>query len=368
MSSEDRDAEAPQADESAPMAKVTAEDSSSSDESDSGRYTISQTTFDALTARGFSDNAIKKSVVAGCINEATCAKWIQMHEGHPELDTALEDGVNVVIKAKRVLTEAEREVKLRELQERVRRTKEEEKLELQRKERERLEMGRNMIRMKKELEDVRRKMNMEEVRRENAANVEARRRIRVQIAADRLERRGHTKAEALALAEKEFEEATTAARAEAAARLAKLQEQQASAQTTTPTSGGTWNLSTLTAASSMPNKLAEWFAGDAPTCPQALVDKIRKREAADKTGECVRTLRLILGNIVTEPFDTKKRTLRVSTKAFRDTILPVEEAVQLLRWCGFALSTDAASSPSLCLSTVVMRRLYQVLALLDHEG
>ncbi|KAG5488411.1 hypothetical protein JIQ42_00013 [Leishmania sp. Namibia] len=367
MSSEGRDAEAPRAGEPAAVAKMTVEHSSSSEMSDSGTYTISQTLFDALTARGFSENAIKKSVVAGCIDEATCAKWIQMHEGHPELDSALEVGVEVIVKAKRLLTEAEREAKVRELQERVRRTKEEEQLALQRKERERLEMGRKMVRMKNELDDVRRRMHVEEARRESAADLEARRRIRVQIAADRLERRGHTKVEALALAEKEFEEAATAARAEAAAKLSQLQGTQAAAQTTAPASGGTWNLSSITAASSTPNKLVELFAGDAPTCPQALVDSIRKREPAEKTSECLRTLRLILGNVVADPFDAKKRTLRVSTKAFRDAILPVDEAAQLLRWCGFALSSDAADNQTLCLSTVVMRRLYQVLALLGNE-
>ncbi|CAG9583524.1 conserved hypothetical protein [Leishmania major strain Friedlin] len=367
MSSEGKETEPPQAGEPSAAVKLPSENSSSSEDTDSDTYTISQVLFDSLTGRGFSENAIKKSIVAGCIDEGTCTQWIQMHEGHPELDTALEDGVEVIIKAKRVLTEAEREAKVRELQERVRRNKEEEKLELQRKERERVEVGRKMLRMKSEMEELRRKMNAEEARRENAAELEARRRIKIQIAADRLERRGHTRDEALALAEKEYEEAAAKARAEAAAKLETLQRTQAPVQTATSSSDGAWNLSAITAPSSAQSTLVSLFAGEAPTCAQPLVDNIHKRAPAEQTGECVRTLRLILGNIVSDPFDTKKRTLRISTKAFRDSILPVDEAVRLLRWCGFALSTDAANNQTLCLSTVVVRRLHQVLGLLGSE-
>ncbi|KAI5691096.1 PUB domain containing protein [Leishmania braziliensis] len=367
MSSEERETGAPNVSEPAALVKLPAEISSSSEDSDSDTYAICQSLFDALVARGFSENAIKKSIVAGCIDEATCTQWIQMHEGHAELDTALEDGVKVIIKAKRVLTEAEREAKVMELQERVRRNKEEERLELQRKERERLEMGRRMVRMKNEMEEVRRKMNVEEAQRENAADLEAKRRVKIQIIADRLERKGHTRDEALALAEKEFEQAAEKARAEAVEKLKKLQETQVPEPRATLSSDGAWNLSAITAASRTQNMLEGLFAGEVPACAPTLVDDMRKRTPADRTGECVRTLRLILGNIIADPFDTKKRTLRVSTKAFRDSILPLDEAVQLLRWCGFDLSTDTADNQILCLTTVVMRRLHQALVLLGNE-
>ncbi|KAG5489894.1 hypothetical protein JKF63_00011 [Porcisia hertigi] len=364
MSNDARGTAVPQVGDPSPAVGVSVGNSSSSEERDSGTYTISQTVFDALTARGFSENAIKKSIVAGCINEATCTQWIQMHKEHPELDTALEDGVEVIIKAKRVLTEAEREAKVRELQERVRRKKDEEKMELQRKERERLEMGRQMARMKNEMDDVRRKMNVEEARREKAADLEARRRIKIQIAADRLERKGHSKDEALALATKEFEEAAEQERTESASKLAKLQEMQLPGQTATSLSDTTWSLSAITADSSNENKLVGLLEGDVPVSAEVLIGNMRKRIPFKQTNECVRTLRLILSNILADPFDTKKRTLRASTKVFRETIIPVDEAVQLLRWCGFDLSTDAANNQTLCLSTVIVRRLSQALALL----
>ncbi|GET93073.1 hypothetical protein, conserved [Leishmania tarentolae] len=366
MKSEDKETEPPQAGEPAAAVKLPSENSSSSEDSDEDTYTMSQTLFDALTSRGFSENAIKKSIVAGCIDESTCTQWIQMHEEHPELDTALEDGVKVIIKAKRVLTEAERAAKVKELQERVQRNKEEEKLELQRKERERLEMGRKMLRMKSEMEEVRRKMHVEEARRENAADLEARRRIKIQIAADRLERRGHTRDEALAMADKEYEEAAEKARTEAAEKLKNVQGMQAPGQSATSSSDGAWNLREITAASS-DNRLESLFAEDVSTDPQSLADNIRKRAPTQQTDECARTLRLILGNIVRDPLETQKRTLRVTTKAFREGILPIDDAVRLLRWCGFALSTDAANNQTLCLSTVLLRRLHQALALLGSE-
>ncbi|KAK7197249.1 PUB domain containing protein [Novymonas esmeraldas] len=344
-------------------------DSTSSEDGDGNSYSISQALFDDLTAAGFSENAIKKSIVAGCINEATCKVWLKMHEGHPDLDTALEHGVEVIIKAKRVLTEAEREAKVKELQERAKRIKEEEKLELQRKERERVEMGRKMAQMRGEMEDVRRKMDVEEARREKAADLEARRRIKIQLAADRLVRQGLSKDDALAQATREFEEAAQKARAEAAEKVALLQSAPATTGAASPSSDGAWNLSAITAAASAQNRVECLFAGDAPASAQALVDAIRRHASAEQVAESLRTLRLILGNIASDPFDIKKRTLRVSTKTFRDGILPIDEAVLLMRWCGFDLSAAASGvgSEALCMSTVVVRRLTEALALLRDE-
>jgi hypothetical protein len=344
--------------------------SSSDDSSNSGRntYTIRQTLFDSLQARGFSENAIKKSIVSGCVDEATCTQWIQMHEGHPELDTPLEPGVEVVVKAKRVLTEAEREAKVRELQERIKQKKMEEKEELQRKERDRLEMMRKVAQMRNEMDDVRRKMDVEEARREKAADLEARRRVKIQIAADRLQRKGLSKDEAYATAEREFEEAAERGRAEAAEKLAKLQEaalSSASKETATAGSAGTWDLSAVTAAASAEAKLDAMFAGDVPSSAEELVARIQQHTPATQAEDCIRTLRLILNNIIADPFDAKKRTLRVSTKAFRDAVLPVEEATQLLRWCGFNLSTDANGGHAICLSTVVIRKLRRALEFLS---
>lgn len=345
--------------------------SSSDDSSSRNTYSISQSLFDALVVRGFSENAIKKSIVSGCVDEASCTQWIQMHEGHPELDTPLEPGVEVTVKAKRVLTEAEREAKVKELQDKIKQKKEDEKVELQRKERERLDMMRKMAHMKNEMEDVRRKMDVDEARREKAADLEARRRVKIQIAADRLQRKGLSKAEAYATAEREFEEAAERGRAEAAEKLAKLQEaaQPAASKAAAVADGGaaaTWDLSGITASASAEAKLDTLFAGAAPTEAEELVAGIQRHTPAAQTTECTRTLRLILNNIIADPFDAKKRTLRVSTKAFRETVLPVEDAMQLLRWCGFDLSVDANGGNTICLSTVVIRKLRHALELLSH--
>ncbi|KPA79823.1 hypothetical protein ABB37_04916 [Leptomonas pyrrhocoris] len=345
---------------------------SSDDGNDRNTYSISQSLFDALVARGFSENAIKKSIVAGCVDESTCTQWIQLHEGHPELDTPMEPGVEVVVKAKRILTEAEREAKVKELQERAKQKKEAETKELQRKERERLDMMRKMAHMKNEMEDVRRKMDIDEARREKAADLEARRRVKIQIVADRLQRKGMSKDEAYATAEREFEEAAERGRAEAAEKLAKLQEaaQPSTAKSTSAPAedgaAGVWDLSAITAAASAEAKLDTVFAGATPASAEELVASIQQHTPAAQSEECVRTLRLILSNIITDPFDIKKRTLRVSTKAFREAVLPIEDATQLLRWCGFDLSTDATGGHTICLSTVLIRKLRHALALLSR--
>ncbi|KPI84488.1 hypothetical protein ABL78_6451 [Leptomonas seymouri] len=345
--------------------------SSSDENSDRNTYSVSQSLFDALVAKGFSENAIKKSIVAGCIDDATCTRWIQMHEGHPELDTPLEAGVEVVVKAKRVLTEAEREAKVRELQERIKQKKEEEKEELQRKERERLDMMRKMAQMKNEMEDVRRKMDLEEARREKAADLQARRRVTVQIAADRLRRKGVPMAEAYERAEREFEEAAERGRAEAAEKLARLKKSVTCSAAKLPNSSAedgaadVWDLSAIAASASAEANLDKIFADTAAASAEELVAGIQQHTAHAQVEECLRTLRIIFSNIIADPFDIKKRTLRVSTKTFREAVLPIDDATRLLRWCGFDLSTDANGGHTVCLSTVVIRKLRHALALLS---
>lgn len=59
---------------------------------------------------------------------------------------------------------------------------------------------------------------------------------------------------------------------------------------------------------------------------------------------CLQTLQLILTNIRDNPFDLKKRTLKTSTKAFAQKILPIHDAVQLLRLCNFELCTSNSAA------------------------
>lgn len=348
--------------------------SSTSSDSQKHTYSISQTLYDTLLQKGFSENAIKKSIVAGCIDEGTCTQWITMHEGHPELDTPLEDGVIVTIKAKRVLTEAEREAKVKELQDKIKAKKEAEKLSAHQKELERIENGRKALETKAKLDAIRREMDLKEVRQQKVAEAEARRRIKIQIVADRYTRQGMHAEEAWEKAEEEYEEGQRKLREEAAAKLSAMTESSSrgSASAAGGASGKEWNLAAAVgaAAPSSSAGLQRQFDATPPTLAEteSLSQRLCALPDVAAREQCIQTLRTILTNARDHPFDVKKRTLKVSTKALSQRVLPHNDAVQLLRLCNFDLSTDTEGTQVLTCTTLVIRQLNTVLRALDRAA
>lgn len=335
------------------------------------RYTISQELFEMLLLEGFSENAIKKSIVAGCIDAKTCTQWIRMHEGHPELDTPLEDGVTVTVKVKRVLTESEREEKVKELKEKIKRKKEEDALEAARKEIERIEMGRKALQVKEEMEAVRRKMELDEVKRQKAADAAARKRIKVQILADRFVRQGKDPEEALRLAERSIEEEAEKARAAAAAASAANALQGLPAGPPLGEggggAGGTWNLTAFAGKTSEEDRLQRVFSLSRNDAAESasLEELVAAVKALPESAKCLGVLQTVLRSILSSPLDAKKRTLRTSTKTFSQSIRPVEPALRLLRLCNFTLETDSEGSEVVACKTVVIWQLEHALALLQ---
>lgn len=335
-----------------------------SSDDDPKSFTISQALLDELQQAGFSDNAIKKSIVAGCVDLSTCIKWITMHAGHPELDTALEDGVEVIVKPKRVLTEAERQAKVEELKERIQLKKEFDRSEEHRRRVAAMQAGRSALEVKEQLERTRCKLNQEEARREKAADAAARRRVKLQIITDRHVRQGMSMEDALTAATEELERESQKTRDAAEAHLQVLLSESHSKHTD---GEGRWELSSLLdACESTASRLVSLFNAPRPEgCDgPLLVEAIRNGGDAAQGERCLQTLKQILENIRHSPFDAKKRTLKVNTNVFTRRILPFEAAVQLLRLCDFDLSTDPEGNQVVALTTVIIRRLDAVLCLL----
>ncbi|KEG13444.1 putative ubiquitin regulatory protein (ISS) [Trypanosoma grayi] len=336
----------------------------SSCDDDQKTYFISQSLFESLQNKGFSDNAIKKSIVAGCVDEGTCTQWITMHEGHPDLDTPLENGVEVTVRVKRVLTEVEREAKVRELREKAKAKVEEEKHLAAEEERKRIEMGRKALETKEMLDKLRMESELAEVRRQKEADALARRRVKVQILADKYVRQGMSSEEALRFAESEFEEAARKKREEATALMSKMTEENV---TGTTASTGAWDLHGI-AARAVP--LSDLFdkPAEPPSSLPSLVDAILQHEDTEAARQCFTVLRTVLTNILNNPFDTTKRSLKTSSSAFCMKVAPVLPALHLLHTCGFQLATDANGNESLTATTVVIRVLARALALLPKEA
>ncbi|KAH9581952.1 PUB domain [Trypanosoma melophagium] len=360
-----------QENENEPGVRVARDSSSSSNSStvgeDNKKYFISQTLFETLQGKGFSDNAIKKSIVAGCVDEGTCTQWITMHEGHPELDTPLDGGVEVVVRVKRVLTEAEREAKVRELREKAKAKSEETKRLAAEEERKRIEMGRKALETKEMLDALRREAELAAVRKEKEADAVARRRVKLQILADKYVRRGMSREEAERTAEAELEAAAQKKREESAALMNNATRDSETTKGEVGYATNMWDLQRVTASTG--HSLYDVFAKPAepPSMLPHLVEEMLKHKDDSVVRQCITVLRTVLVNVHDHPFDITKRTLKTSTNAFSTKLLPVLPALQLLHTCGFELVTDANGSESLTAATVVIRVIEQALELLPKN-
>nr|CCC93610.1 conserved hypothetical protein [Trypanosoma congolense IL3000] len=338
------------------------EEGTSSDcsESEKKKYYISQALFELLQAKGFSDNAIKKSIVAGCVDEGTCTQWIKMHEGHPELDTPLEPGVQVVVRMKRILSEEEKEAKVKELREKARAIAEQEKRQAQEDERRRILMGRKALETREALDKIRRESEQAAFKKEKQQNLVARRRIRTQILTDKYIREGFKPEDARRRAEEQLDEEDRNRREQMLAQAnVKQEDKPATSEVQSPS---VWNVRAVT-------PLSKIF--DQPPLPVSsfpeLVAAVFNLEDAATSRHCVTMLRTILTNICAHPFDTTKRTLKTSTSAFCTKLLPVQPALQLLHACGFRLSTDPDGTETIAATTVVFRVINHAIEILSHQ-
>lgn len=350
-------------------------------------FTISSTLLETLLGMGFSENAIKKSIAAGCINEDTCTQWIGMHQGHPDLDTPLDAGVRVIVKVHRVLTEEEKLAKAAELKELIRVKKAQDAVNAAQQEREaekkRIEMGKNVLEAKEQREAAQRLALADERKREKEADARAREKVQLEIAIDKYVRQGKSSEEAKAIATSELEERKKRQREEAAEKLKVLQAASSAPQTKAEqpdggASASAWNLNAvmgITPSSSMP---ADTFPTvfQEPTIPPPttetfadLIDAVVQREApsAEAAKSCVSTIKTILTNIVDAPFDNKKRTLKASSNILRTRVAPYASAVRLLRVVNFELAPDAEGELYLSLNSVVLRYLHRALEALGKQ-
>jgi hypothetical protein len=343
-------------------------------------FTMSSTLLETLLLMGFSENAIKKSIAAGCINEDTCTQWIGMHQGHPELDTPLADNVRVVVRVAKVLTAEEKIAKAAELKEFIRAKKAQEAVLIAQQEREaekkRVEMGKHVLEAKAQREAAQRAQLAEERKKEKESDARAREKIQLELAIDKYTRQGKTPEQAKGIALEELEERKKRAREDAAERLKALQS------TGAPSDGissapSDWNLDrvlgTTPQSATSVDTLSSVF--NEPTIPSPTVESFvtllsgisQETSSPEAASACIATLNTIISNIVEAPFDNKKRTLKASSNVLRTRIAPFPSAVRLLRALNFELTPDAGGELFVSLSSVVPRHLHRALEVLAKK-
>lgn len=321
-------------------------------------YTITEQLFQQLEKKGFTENAIKKSIVAGCIDESTCTQWINMHEGHPERDTPLEEGVIVEIKPKKILTEEERQKKIEELREKAKAKRmareAEEKAEELRREKERIEFRRTALEVEKKRKEMLKEKEIRDAEKQRKLDAMARHRARVQVKADTLVRAGKSEEEARKIAE----ELISQEEEEAARKEAEMKERQ------------------------KPPKVAEASPISAPLVlppnPIDVLDNIFKEPPMDTAQaiaclrnlkEChtgsgnnpVSLLQTILSNIYGDPLNNKMRVFKTTTNTFMNRIFPFPDLLRILRFCNFDVVDDAEGNKVVMSNVVVMQQLKQLL-------
>ena len=345
-------------------------------------FTIPQLLMQTLLGMGFSENAIKKSIAAGCINEDTCVQWISMHAGHPELDTPLGPDVRVIVKQKVVLTEEERLAKVAEMKEKIRLTKEREEKEAKenqlKAEKTRIQMGKSVHEAKEQREAQQRANAFAEMKKEKEADARAREKALLHLAIDKLVRQGMPLDQATAKATQDQEEKKQRLKEESQAKLSELQNPQKHREATSQSSStgkSEWNLAAVLGDATQPSSAAtssELTRADAPAATAesftALVGEMRRSCDAVKAADCISTLRLIVTNIVQSPLDLQKRSLKTTTNVFSKKIAPVSGAVTFLRACGFDVAVDSNGQQMLLMNSLVMRVLYRALSALDSPS
>ena len=371
----------PQAEPTAPVeaAPSAAADDASDDDSITERYRVPEDLFTNLKSIGYSDNAIKKSIVAGCIDEKTCTAWLDMHLDHPELNTDLEPHIRVKIVKKRVLTDEERAAKVEELKAKIAEKKKRDEEEAKRKETEdakrRMHDGKAALIAKEEREKIQRQLDYEQRRKEKLADIAAREKLQIDLAVDRLVRGGTERTAAEQQVLKEFEEKKKQVAEEKKRRATEAQARREAAPTSAaaeeqsqPTAGG-WNLAHLVGPSE-----SELASGGGPAAPASatgagsvVIDfdrdeqtshsptaatfadilqrsdaKLPRSDPRAATGREI--LRKVLAAIVAAPMDRRVRTLKVTSNVFTQKIYPMPLSCLFLRQAGFQ---ETASLPEL---------------------
>lgn len=325
-------------------------------------YSISEQLLQALVAKGFSENAIKKSIVSGCIDEGTCTQWITMHEGHEELDTPLPDGVVVNVKVKRFLSEEEKKAKVEELRikalEKKAAEKEKEKAEGYQKEIDRIQFMRDSAVAEQRRKELIREREMKEKEEEKARDAEAKFRIKLQLRIDRLVRGGVKEEDARIIAEKALREEQEKIEKEAAANreaaLAARREYQV-ASSSAPFAAPPVN----------PLVTMRNIYDAAPASWEDVNKSIQRlNQAGDATVKTRSALKSVLANICNDPLNTKFRLLRVTSTPFQTQFLSATDSIYVLRWCNFDLGESQEGAEVLMCNTVVMRLIQRVLAVL----
>lgn len=350
---------------------------------DGETFTVAGDVFRNLCSMGFSENAIKKSIACGCINEDTCTQWLTMHVGHPDLD-APDPTTRLIVKEKRILTEAEREAKIQELKDKIRLAKDKETTESAEKariaEKKRIEMGKHMLEAKEQREAQQRANAYEERRKEKEADAKAKEKVLLDLAIAKLIRQGKSPEDAARIAKEEMEEKKKRQRDEAAEKMKQLQEEH-KASTSSAGAQKEWNLAavlggpSVAVAGSSPQpsvslSVSEVFEGTADPLILdpveasfvQLVEAIRREATSpEAAGATLSTLRTILFNVLQSPLDIKKRTLKVSSSVFTTKVATSRSALRLLKLCNFTLTVDGEGQQFVVLHSVILRILHRAM-------
>lgn len=385
------------------------EDDSDEDASKKTTYILEQQ-FENLKNLGFSENAIKKAYASGCVNEKTATQWITMQLDHPELNTPLDPAMGrIVIKKKVVLTPEQRVAKIAELKAKIAKKKEEQKHQTMMNERDaekaRIAGGKIAMEMREELQARARAQAYAEQRRQKDEEAIAKERVQLQLAIDKLVRKGKSAEEAEAIAKADLAEARRKQEEKVAALQAERRQQRAEAAeamlggqrpadnnnndnaSSGTAKGGTWNLAAFLGEEQVAYSSASQ-AGVAMK-PKGDIEEVEPKDELPKPNEagfkslvekmktsnpsgCQETfsmLKTVVTNIIQTPMDQKKRYLRASNSHFKSKISSTPYALSFLKVLGFQVGwvemEGGKKEQTVVMTTVILRRLYAALTALE---
>ena len=335
-----------------------------------------------LVGMGFSENAVKKAFISGCINQDTVLQWLQMHEGHPELDTDIDPNVRVVLVEKKELTPEQLAeqvaVMKRKIEEHKKKAALDEAERDRKRELQRIADGRAMRDAKEERERKQRMEAYEEVKKQKLADAAAKERVEIQLAIDKKVRKGIDPEEARKEATAEMEEKKKRLEQEKQKRLeeerqAREEEAKRRAEAPTTASNGGWNIAAVLAPG--PDEPAA--SAPAAALPPAPEPSVSELPAPNRAGfltciaqiraaaniddgvkqVCIDTLTTIIGNILKQPLEQRFRSLKRSSAVFNNKLAPLPGAVAFLMLAGFRSDVSPEGQPVMMMRSCILHRL-----------
>jgi len=319
---------------------------------------------------GYSDARARKGIHHGGTVEGAC-QWIDEHQGDPDIDQPYMVRKKDTIPKKEYTAEekaAMLEATKQKIVERRKQKEKEEKARNIKMEIERRERGKSTAQTQAERDVLQRKREMEKIKREKKEAAAEREKIKAQIAADKEIRRRHGGVLPSVLGVDGYNPSIANYKDKSDLGASAAAVATSTATATSPSADTAPAPESRPVRTGKPVPVADSAADDDARTPieriNASIERISRYRVGGDGGQAFKLLNLFISNVVTNPSESKYKTINAESKAFK-TKLSILGPVTLLKACGFVKCLDGDAEKYVCPDDVDMGLLKEAVDLLS---